>query len=115
MNIPLGIFFYSYALTEAAARKEAEFCYKLIKDKKIALPVFYDMEEKAQLNLGKQKVLTLFNIFKSYLTSKGIKVGIYSFDTAFANIFDASIQNNNPVWVATVDRKPYYCKKYSVW
>ena len=115
INIPLGIFFYSYALTEAAARKEAEFCYKLIKDKKIALPVFYDMEEKAQLNLGKQKVLTLFNIFKSYLTSKGVKVGIYSFDTAFANIFDASIQNNNPVWVATVDRKPYYCKKYSVW
>ena len=115
MNIPLGIFFYSYALTEAAARKEAEFCYKLIKDKKITLPVFYDMEEKAQLDLGKQKVLTLFNIFKSYLTSKGIKVGIYSFDSAFANIFDTSVQNNNPVWVATVDRKPYYCKKYSVW
>ena len=115
MNIPLGVFFYSYALTEAAARKEAEFCYKLIKDKKLSFPVFYDMEEKAQLDLGKQKVLTLYSVFKGYLKSKGIEVGIYTFDSAFASIFDISVQNANPVWVARVDGKPSFCKKYSFW
>ena len=115
MNIPLGVFFYSYALTEAAARKEAEFCYKLIKDKKLSFPVFYDMEEKAQLDLGKQKVLTLYSVFKGYLKSKGIEVGVYTFDSAFASIFDISVQNANPVWVARVDGKPSFCKKYSFW
>ena len=108
MNIPLGVYFYSYALTEEAARKEAEFCYKLIKDKKLSFPVFYDMEEKAQLDLGKQKVLALYNVFKSYLKSKGIEVGIYTFDSAFASIFDSSVQNANPAWVARVDGKPSY-------
>ena len=115
MNIPIGVYFYSYALTEEAARKEAEFCYKLIKDKKLSFPVFYDMEEKAQLDLGKQKVLTLYNAFKSYLKSEGIEVSVYSFDSAFASIFDTSVQNANPVWVARVDRKCSFCKKYTFW
>lgn len=115
MNIPIGVFFYSYALTEAAAREEAEFCYKLIKDKKLSFPVFYDMEEKAQLDLGKQKVLTLYNVFKGYLKSKDIEVGVYSFDSAFASIFDTSVQNANPVWVARVDGEPSFCKKYTFW
>lgn len=39
-NLPVGIYWFSYAYTASMAKKEAEYCYKLIKNYKITLPVF---------------------------------------------------------------------------
>ena len=40
-GLPVGIYWFSYAYTASMAKKEAEYCYKLIKSYKIELPVFF--------------------------------------------------------------------------
>lgn len=49
-QIPMGVYYYSYALSEAAARKEAEFVIYTLQElhlgpSKLAMGVWYDMED----------------------------------------------------------------------
>lgn len=47
-GVKVGVYFYSYATSEAEAIGEAEHCLRLIEEykDKISFPVFYDIEEK---------------------------------------------------------------------
>lgn len=115
-GIPVGVYHYSYAMTIEDALKEAEFCYKLIKDKKLEMPVFYDIEEKSQLALGKDIVQGIAKTFCTYMESRGIWVGVYSMDSAFGSHLDSVIQNRYACWVAKVENvKPKLCKQYGIW
>ena len=44
LGIPCGVYWFSYAYTEAMARKEAEYCLAAIKPYKVELPVCFDFE-----------------------------------------------------------------------
>lgn len=56
LGIPCGVYWFSYAYTEAMAKKEAEYCLAAIKPYKVELPVCFDFEydsvEKAKKNYG---------------------------------------------------------------
>lgn len=57
-GVKVGAYHYSYALTAAQAKKEAEFMLTLLKNKQFDYPVAFDLENDAtQLSLGK-KILT---------------------------------------------------------
>ena len=43
-SIPAGVYWFSYAVSEDAARQEAEKCLETIKGYDLTLPVFYDFE-----------------------------------------------------------------------
>lgn len=43
-GIKVGVYWFCYALNEEEARKEADYCYSVIKPYKLDLPVFYDFE-----------------------------------------------------------------------
>ncbi len=116
VKIPIGGYFFSYALNEQTALNEAKTCYNFIKDKNFQLPIYYDIEEKNQLSLSKERIISIYNTFSNYLTSKGIKVGLYSMDSAFSSIFDSLFQSSHNCWVARVGgAKPQSCKKYDIW
>ncbi len=116
VGIPVGVYHYSYAMTEADALKEAEFCYKLIKGKQFEFPIFYDIEESKQIALGKEKVQAIAKAFCNYLETKGYWVGLYSMDSAFTSILDTTMQNRYGCWVARVENvQPKCCKTYGMW
>ena len=55
-GMPVGIYWFSYALNPVQAIKEAEFCAKTIKAYKIELPVFYDFEYDTERYAGQHGV-----------------------------------------------------------
>ena len=86
-GIPFGVYLYSYATkaTGAAPSAQSEAAHVLrqlkaagLSPSKLALPVFYDLEEDAQWELSASRVGTLAEAFCSVLSSQGYKVGIYA-------------------------------------
>lgn len=116
VGIPVGVYHYSYAMSEEDALREAEFCYKLIKGKQFEFPIYYDIEEQKQIALGREKVQTIAKTFCDYLEAKGYWVGLYSMDSAFTSILDTTMQKRYGCWVARVENvKPKCCKSYGMW
>ena len=64
LNIPFGVYLYSYATTLDDARSEVEHTLRLIRNKKLEYPVFLDVESKRQMSLPKED---LIEIVKYYL------------------------------------------------
>lgn len=55
-GVPVGIYWFCYALNHAQAIAEAEFCAKTLKAYKIDLPVFYDFEYDTERYAGEHGV-----------------------------------------------------------
>ena len=54
-GIPVGAYWYSYAMTEDEARLEADVFLSVISGKQFEMPVYFDLEEKKQFDLGKKR------------------------------------------------------------
>lgn len=78
-KLPVGVYWFSKALTVADAKKEAEYFYSnCLKGKQFELPVYIDIEHKAQTTLGKRLLTDIVKTWCEYLEQKGFWVGIYS-------------------------------------
>ena len=114
-HIPCGAYHYSYAKTIEDAEKEADFVLELLKGKKFEFPIYFDMEEKFQVNLGKAKCTAMFKAFADKLEEAGYWVGIYSFDSFFQTNLEDGIEKRYTAWVARVENiKPNSCKP-AIW
>lgn len=78
-NLPVGVYWFSKALTVADAEKEAEYFYShVLKGRQFELPVYIDVENKTQLAVGKRLLTDIIKAWCGYLEKKGFWVGIYS-------------------------------------
>ena len=100
-NLPVGTYWFSKALTVDEAEKEAEYFYKnVLQDRKFELPVYMDVEHKAMLALGKDKLTAIVKAWCEYLEKRGYFVGIYSSKAYFDSyVNDAELQGYAH-WVA---------------
>lgn len=106
VGIPVGVYHYSYATSVADAEKEAEFCLKLIKGKKLEYPVWYDIEEKMHINRGKCDDIAA--AFCGKLEAAGYFAGVYTFDSfAKTNLTDKT-KRRYAMWIARIGDKPKY-------
>ncbi len=48
-SIPVGAYWYSYALSVDEAKREAAACLKAIENKAFEYPIYFDIENKAQI------------------------------------------------------------------
>ena len=83
LGIPYGIYWYSYAISPAQAKAEAEFCLKSIKCRNIKVGVWFDMEDadgyKAKRgSLNQQLITDICNAFCEHIELAGYYTGIYS-------------------------------------
>lgn len=101
LRLPVGCYWYSKALTVADAQSEAEFCYNLIKDKQFDLPIYMDVEEKAMLALGKERLSKIIETFCTYLENRRCFVGVYSSATYFKTYMNESIPKRFTPWYAS--------------
>lgn len=115
-NIPVGVYWYSYAMTADEARKEADVCLQVIKGKSFEYPVYFDIEEKKQFVLGRARCSEIAEAFLHRIESAGYWVGIYSSKSSLEAYLSEEIRSRYAVWVAHYGvKKTNYSGVYGMW
>ena len=106
LGIPVGVYHYSYANSPEDAEKEAEFCLKLLKGKKLQMPVWYDIEEKSHVIRGNCDDIA--KAFCDMLEAAGYFVGVYTFDSFARTNLSDKIKKRYAMWIARIGSEPKY-------
>ena len=115
-GVPVGAYWYSYAMNEDDARAEAERCIEVIKGKQFEFPIYYDVEEAKQFKLGKEKVSAIIRAFLSTLEKAGYYVGLYMAASPLKTHVEDDIKRRYVIWVAHWGvARPAYDGDYGVW
>lgn len=114
-GIPIGAYWYSYAMSPEEAELEADVFLKVIKGKQFEMPVYFDLEEKKQFDLGKEKVSAIMRAFLERVESAGYFTGLYgSASPLFTHTAD-DIKSHYTIWLANWVDKTNYSGAYAVW
>ena len=114
-SIPVGVYWYSYATTEAEAKKEANVCLEVIKNKTFEMPIFYDVEESKQFKLGKSKVSKIIRAFLETVEKAGYFVGLYMSRSPFQTYVEDDIKKKYAIWLAEYNSKLNYSGPVGIW
>lgn len=115
VNLPVGAYWYSYAMNENEARQEADVFLSVIKGKQFEMPVYFDLEEKKQFDLGKEKVSAIMRAFLEKVESAGYFTGLYgSASPLFTHTAD-DIKSHYTIWLAHWVDRTNYSGAYAVW
>ena len=101
LKLPVGVYWFSKAVSEQEAVKEADFFFtKILSGKQFELPVYIDVEHQNMLSLGKDKLTSVVQKWCSYLENKGFWVGIYSSVYSFSKHMNDAELKKYTHWVA---------------
>ena len=115
VGIPVGIYFYSYANSKLAAKKEAKWVVEQLKPYKIDLPVVFDWESWSFFQEFNKSFYSLTEIANTYLNEVekvGYKGMLYSSKYYLENVW---FKTKYPVWLAHYTEKTNYQGEYSYW
>ena len=99
-GIPAGAYWYSYAVTPEEARQEAAVCLRVLRGKSFAFPVYFDLEERRALALGRAACTAIAQAFLETVEQAGYFVGIYSSKSHLENCLTEELRKRYAVWVA---------------
>ncbi len=105
-DVPVGAYLYSLALTPAQAREEADKLIELLKGKRFPYPIALDIEERAQVNLGRERVSEIIDAFCSRIENAGYYVMVYSYENFLATLLTDEIKEKYDLWVADIGGTP---------
>lgn len=111
-KIPCGAYFYSYATTVAEAEKEAKTFLKTIAGKQFEYPVYFDIEDKSQMNLPKKLLTDICIAWCDIVEKAGYYVGIYSNPDWFINRLDTDKLKAYDKWLAHWASKPMWGNEF---
>lgn len=115
-NIPIGVYLYSYALNESDAKREADVVLKWLGNRKLNLPVYYDVEDKSQSTLSKSTLTKMCETFCEKIESAGYWAGIYANKNWLTTHLDYKyLEKKYTIWVAQYNSKNTYSGKYDMW
>lgn len=115
-GIPVGVYWYLKAMTVEAAHREADACIKAISGKKLSYPVYADIEEAAQLRLGRDKLTAIAAAFLADIEAAGLFAGLYSSKSHLETCFTPEIRERYAVWVAHYGvGQTTYSGRYGMW
>lgn len=106
VGLPVGAYHYSYADSAEDAEKEAEFCLKLLKGKKLQMPVWYDIEEKIHVNRGNCDDIAA--AFCNRLEAAGYFTGVYTFDSFAKTNLSNRTKVRYAMWIARIGSDPKF-------
>ena len=115
LDIPVGIYFYTYATSTEEAFEQAMWVIDKIKDYKISLPVVFDFEswsDFSSLNLSLHDINKISRTFLSTIKVNGYDAMNYSSKYYLENIWDI---DEYPVWLAHYTSKTNYTGEYAMW
>lgn len=114
-NIPVGIYYYSYADSKEKAKKEAKWVLKQIKKYEIDLPVVFDWENwnhYREYNLSFYHLTEVAKTFLNTIEKAGYEGMLYSSKYYLENIW---YPTDYQVWLAHYTNQTDYQGKYKVW
>ena len=114
-GLNVGAYWYSYAISAADAKKEAQTCIQAIKGKQFEYPIYFDLEEESQFAKGKAFCSSLVTAFCDELNNNGYYSGLYISRSPLQTYIDDIVKNKYPIWVAEYNSKLNYSGKYGIW
>ena len=120
LNIPYGIYLYSYALNVEGAKSEAAHALRLIKGHNPELGIWIDMEDadgyKARNGMPSNRTLVDICItFCDIMKNNGYKTGVYAnLNWLTTKLNDSRLDTYNK-WVAQWNATCNYTKKFVMW
>lgn len=126
-KIPVGVYFYTQAVTAEEAEDEADFVYDIIKKYNIDLPVMIDFEYPIDSDgnaVGRlvesdndlNKNAEIINSFVEQLEKKGYTAGVYASSSVLHNkISMKKLKKSAVAWVADYNDKVTYDVDYTIW
>ena len=126
-KIPVGVYFYTQAVTAEEAEDEADFVYDIIKKYNIDLPVMIDFEYPIDSDgnaVGRlvesdndlNKNAEIINSFVEKLEKKGYTAGVYASSSVLHNkISMKKLKKSAVAWVADYNDKVTYDVDYTIW
>lgn len=115
VGIPVGIYFYSYANSISAAKREAKWVIEQIKPYKIDLPVVFDWESWSFFQEFEKSFYNLTEIANTYLgeiEKSGYTGMLYSSKYYLENVW---FKTEYPVWLAHYTEQTNYQGDYDFW
>ena len=127
VGIPIGVYFFTQAITNAEARAEANFTLRALRDaglapKNLAYPVAYDIEDseggkKARTyGMSKSKNTGFCVAFCDVIKNAGYKTSIYASKAWLLNKLDTKkLDTKYGIWLAHWTDKTDYTGAYQMW
>ena len=116
VDMPYGIYLYSYAQTVEDAKEEAAHTLRLLKGLNPSYPVFYDLEDYSVMSSVSKS--TIAQIAKTYVTTiqnAGYNCGVYANLNWFTNYLTDPYFDSVMKWVAQYNVECNYMKPYIMW
>ncbi len=114
-GLPVGAYWYSYALTPEAAVAEAETCMAVLGDRAFQYPIAYDVELQKQWAMSPEDFCAIVDAFCSTMEANGYYVMVYSSATPLTNLYTQEMRLKYGVWVAQYAPNTFYDGDYGMW
>lgn len=114
-DIPVGIYFFSYANTSELAIKDAKWVLEQIKGYKVDLPIVFDWEDWSDFNSYNMSFYELTKMatdFFDIVEKEGYEGMLYSSKSYLEKIW---LPIENKIWLAHYTDKTDYKGNYKIW
>lgn len=114
-DIPVGLYFYSYANSKKQAKKDAEWLLEQIADYDIELPIAYDFEDWDNFNNYNVSFFELTEIAKTFMNrikAAGYEPILYSSKNYLERIW---LDTGHKTWLAHYSNETDYKGDYFIW
>ncbi len=105
-GLPVGAYWYSYAVSVEDARTEADACLACIAGKRFLFPIYYDMEDSSQLRFSRNQLTDFAIAFCERIESAGYWAGIYANTNWWTNKLDQGRTARFTRWLADYREYP---------
>ena len=114
-GLDVGAYWYSYASSAGEASEEAQSCVNILSGKSFEYPVYFDLEEKSQLNRGRDFCDSLITSFCNKLEACGYYAGFYTSLSTANNLVSAHVRDRYALWIAQWNTHCNYQGSYGLW
>lgn len=115
-GLRVGVYFYTYSTNDSGAAQDASRVLGWLNDRKLHLPVVYDIEDPVQQGSFRRiENSSMYNTFADKIMAAGYKSLLYTGEYFFKAYFQSSMIYEKP-WIAKYSTsKPNIGKDISIW
>ena len=114
-GLHVGAYWYSYALSDAAATAEAAACMRAIAGKRFEMPIYFDVEERNQLSKSMAFVSGIITAFCTAMEKAGYFAGFYMSRSPLQYKVNKETLARFAVWAAEYNTRLNYTGAVGMW
>lgn len=114
-DIPVGVYFYTYATTLQRVDTELNILFDTIKDKKISLPVVIDIEDNSIKTIGKTAITDIIEHALKRIENAGYYAMYYSYKAFYDSYIDGARLINYDFWLRWYTSVYPQNYKFGIW